>query len=145
MISHTQTGNGSNRPGLRDIPPSDTIFSAGRLPCSPSFVGVFPRTSAPPFRRLRSLLARVGSIPPTMASSSSFVKPLPPPLHSQRTAGRAVCLLDHEPVRIYVSLPRHPGIMKACHSTVLDHLGKRRALRNLERFYWWIGISSGTR
>ena len=59
--------------------------------------------------------------------------------------GRAVCLLNDEPIRIYVPLLMRPWIMQTCHSTASCHLGTRRTLRILERFYWWIGVNVCTR
>ena len=59
--------------------------------------------------------------------------------------GRAACLLNDEPVRIYVSLLMKPWIIQACHSTAFCHLGTTRTLRMRERFYWWIGMIVCTR
>ena len=59
--------------------------------------------------------------------------------------GRIACLLNDEPLHIYVPLLMRPWIMQACHSTASCHLGTTRTLRMLERFYWWIGMSVCTR
>ena len=69
----------------------------------------------------------------------------PPPPDAPRSVGRAACLLNNEPVRIYVPLFMRPWIMQACHSTASCHLGTSRTLRMLERFYWWIGMNVCTR
>ena len=58
----------------------------------------------------------------------------PPLSDSQRPVGRVVCLLNDEPVCIYVPLPIRPWVMQACHSTASFHLGTTRTLRMLERF-----------
>ena len=59
--------------------------------------------------------------------------------------GRTACLLNDEPIRIYVPLLMRPWIMQTCHLTVSCHLGTTRTLRMLERFYWWIGTNVCTR
>ena len=59
--------------------------------------------------------------------------------------GRAACLLNDEPIRIYVPLIMRPWIMQACHSMTSCHPGTTRTLRMLERFYWWIGTNVYTR
>ena len=59
--------------------------------------------------------------------------------------GRAACLLNHEPIRIYVPLLMRPWVMQACHSTSSCHLSTTRTVRMLERFYWWNGMSICTR
>ena len=61
------------------------------------------------------------------------------------SVGQVACLLNDEPVRVYVPLLMRPGIMQACHSTASCHLGTTRMLRMLERFCWWIGINVCTR
>ena len=65
------TGRGSNRSSLRATSPCAKSFLAGRQPYQPTCCRVFPRTSAPPSRRFRSLLAKAGYTPPTTASSCS--------------------------------------------------------------------------
>ena len=61
------------------------------------------------------------------------------------SVGRAACLVNDEPIRIYVPLFMRPRIMQACHSTSSCHLGTTRTLRMLERVYWWIGMNVCTR
>ena len=87
----TLTGRRSNKPSLRATPPCATSFLAGRQPDQPTFYRVFLRTSAPPSRRFRSLLAKAGYTPPMTPSSSD----------SQRPVRRAACLLKDEQVRVY--------------------------------------------
>ena len=69
----------------------------------------------------------------------------PPPPDAPSSVGRAVCLLNDESVLIYVHLFVCPWIMKACHSTASCHVGTKRTLHMLERFYWWIGMNICTR
>ena len=73
------------------------------------------------------LLVRSPTLPPTRSDKPNSV-------------GRVACLLNDEPVPIYVPLLMRPWIMQACHSTVSCHLGTTRTLHMLERFYWWIGM-----
>ena len=68
-----------------------------------------------------------------------------PPSDSQHPVRRAACLLNDEPIRIYVPLLMRPWVMHTCHSTASYHLGTTRAPRMLERSYWWIGLSIYTR
>ena len=110
------------------------------------FCRVSVRTSAPPSRRSRSLLAKAGCTPPTTAPfCSSANRPCNHlPTRSARWDARLV-LLNDEPIRIYVLLLLRPWVMQACHSTATCHLGSTRTLRMLERFYWWIRMSICTR
>ena len=78
------------------------------------------------------LLVRNPTLPPTRSDKSNPV-------------GRAACLPNNEPVRIYVPPLMHPWIMQACHSAASCHLGTRRTLRMLEWFCWWVGMNVGTR
>ena len=78
------------------------------------------------------LLVRNPTLPPTRSG-----KPKP--------VGRAACLLNDKPVRIYVPLLVRPWIMQDCHSTASCHLGTTRALRMLQPFDWWIGMDVCTR
>ena len=73
--------------------------------------------------------------------------PTPPPPTSDEpsSVGRAACLLNGEPIRIYAPLLMRPWIMQACNSTASCHLGTTRTLRMLEQFYWWIGMNVCTR
>ena len=68
--------------------------------------------------------------------------PTLPPTRSDKpnSVGRPACLLNDEPVRIYIPLLMRPGIMQACHSKAACHLGTTHTLRMLERFYWWVGV-----
>ena len=78
------------------------------------------------------LLVRNPTLPPTRSDKPNYVR-------------RAACLLNDEPVRIYVPLPMCPWIMQACHSTASCHLGTTLTLCMLKRFYWWIGMDVCTR
>ena len=79
-----------------------------------------------------ALLVRNPTLPPTTSDKPNSV-------------GRAACLLNDEPVRIYAPLLTRPLIVQACHSTACCQLGTTRTLRMLERFYWWIGMNMCTR
>ena len=74
------------------------------------------------------LLVRAPTLPPTRSDKPNSV-------------GRAACLLNDEPVRIYIPLLMRPWIVQACHSTASCHLGTTRTLRMLERLHWWIGMN----
>ena len=66
---------------------------------------------------------------------------LPPSRYDEpNSVGRAACLLNDEPARIYVPLFMRPWIMQDGHSTASCLFGTMRTLRMLERFYWWIGM-----
>ena len=58
--------------------------------------------------------------------------------------GRKACLLNDEPIRIYVPLLLRSSALQICHSTASCHLGTARTPRMFERFYWWIGMSIRT-
>ena len=68
-----------------------------------------------------------------------------PPSFLQHPVRRAACLLNSEPVPIYVPLLMRRWAMQACHSTVSCLLSTTCTLRMLERFYWWIGMYICTR
>ena len=74
------------------------------------------------------LLVRNRTLPPTSSDKPNYV-------------GQAACLLNDEPVRLYVALLMRPWIMQACDSTASCHLGTTRTLRMLGRLFWWIGMS----
>ena len=69
----------------------------------------------------------------------------PPAPDAPSSMGRAACLLNDEPIRIYVPLVMRPWIMQACDSTASCHVGTTHTLRMLERLYWWIGMNVCTR
>ena len=59
-------------------------------------------------------------------------QPTPQPAaDSHRPVGRAACLLNDDPVRIYVPLLIRPWVMQACHSTASCCLGTKRITRML--------------
>ena len=119
-----------------------------RRPCHPTFCRATPRTSVPPFRTSRKWLVKNDYARPTTTSSVLPVRnPTPPPTTSDEpsSVGRSACLLNDEPIRIYVSLLMRPWIMQACHSTTSCHLGTTRTMRMLGRFSWWIDMNVCTR
>ena len=110
------------------------------------FLSCFPSHQRPPFSEVQELSTK-GRLHTTDAGIVLLVRqPSPPPASdTQRPVGRTACLLNDEPIRIYVPLLMRPWVMQACHSTVSCLLGTERTLRMLERFYWWIGMSICTR
>ena len=68
-----------------------------------------------------------------------------PPPDAPSSTGRAACLLNDEPARIYVPLLMRPWIMQAYLSTASCHLGTTRTLRMLQWFCWWIDMNVCTR
>ena len=62
-----------------------------------------------------------------------------------RPGERAARLLNDESLRIYVPMLMRPWIMQACHADASCHLGAARTLSMLERYYWWIGMSTCTK
>ena len=66
-------------------------------------------------------------------------------LGTQRPVGHAACLLNDEPIRVYVPLLMHPWILQASNSIAFCHQGTARTLRVLEFFYWWMGMCMCTR
>ena len=60
-------------------------------------------------------------------------KPTLPPTRSDKPnpVGRAACLLNDEPNRIYAPLLMRLWIMQACHSAASCYLGATRTLRML--------------
>ena len=74
------------------------------------------------------LLVRNPTLPPTRSDKPNSVR-------------RGACLLNDEPVRIYVPLLMRIWIMQAYHSTTSCQLGTTRTLSMLELFYWWIGMN----
>ena len=55
--------------------------------------------------------------------------PLPLGSDTQYPVDRAACLLNDEPIRIYVPLHMRPWVVQACHSSASCHLGTARTLR----------------
>ena len=105
------------------------------------------RTSVHPSQTSRSWRIRVDYIQPNDDIVLLVRNPILPPTRSDKpnTVGRVACLLNDEPIRIYVPLLMRPWIKQACHSTASCRLGTARTLRMLERFYWWIGMNVCTR
>ena len=101
-VLRTPTGGGSNRPSPR-AKPRCAISFLGRRPCQTMFCRLFLHPSAFSFRKFWTLLPKDNCTKPTTASSCSSVDrfcPLPP--DSQLRTGRVACLMNNDPVRIYV-------------------------------------------
>ena len=112
-------------------------IALGRPPALPDdFLSCFPSHQRPSFSEIQELAGK-GRLHTTDDGTVLLVRqPTPqPPSDSQRPVGRAACLLNDEPIRIYVPLLMRPWVMQACHSTASCHLGTTRTLRMLERFY----------
>ena len=60
-------------------------------------------------------------------------------------SGRRIRHSYDDSIRIYVPLLARPCIMHACHAEVSCHLGVKRTLKMLERFYWWVGMEACTK
>ena len=121
-----------------------TIGRAPALP--PDFLSCYPSHQRPSLSDIQELAIK-GRLHTTDYDIVLLVRnPTPPPSpDAPSSVGRAACLLNAEPVRIYVSLLMRPWIMQACHSTASCHLGTTRTLRMLERIYRWIDMNACTR
>ena len=101
------------------------------------FLSCFPSHQCPSFSEIQELAGK--GRPHTTDDGTVLLvcQPTPqPPPDSQLPVGRAACLLNDEPIRIYVPLLMRPWVMQACHSTASCHLGTARTPQKLERFYW---------
>ena len=113
----------------------------------PEFLACYPSHKRPSLLDIQELTGK-GRLRKTDDDIVLLVRnPTLPPTKSDKpnSVGRAACLLNDEPVCIYVPLLMRLWIMQAGHSTVSCHLGTTRTLRILERFYWWIGMNVCTR
>lgn len=80
-------------------------------------------------------LARKGGLHTLDDDIVLLVGNLPPPRGSPNSVGRAACLLNNEPLRIFAPLLLRPCTIRACHSTASRHVGTTSTLRMLERLY----------
>ena len=139
-------GSESSTLSRRATPRCVLSLPAGRRSCRPTFWHANSRTSVHPSQTSKSWRVRVNCIQPTTLVLLVRNPTLPPTKSDKsNSVGRAACLLNHEPGRIYVPLLMCPWIMQACHSTASCHLGTTHTLRMLERFYLWIGMNVCTR
>ena len=121
-----------------------TISPPSALP--PDLLSWYPSHRRPPLSDIQELAGKEG-----FHTTDDIVllvrNPTPPPTTSDEpsSVGRAACLLNDEPIRIYVPLLMRPWITQACHSTASCHLGATHTLRMLKRFYWSIGMNVCTR
>ena len=111
-----------------------TIGRPSALP--PDFLSCYPLHQRPSLSDIQEL-ARKGRLLMTDAEVVLLVgNSTPPPMPDvPSSVGQAACLLNDEPIRIYVPLLMRPWIMQACHSTASCYLGTTRTLRMLDRFY----------
>ena len=116
--------------GRRSVPPPDVLacYLSHRRPSLPDLKQPAGKGRLHTTDDNIVLLVRYPTLPPTRSNKPNSV-------------GRAGCLLNDEPVRIYVPLLMRPWIMQACHSTASCHLGTTRTLHVLERLHWWIGMN----
>ena len=109
-------------------------ITIGRPPAPPpDFSSCCPSHKRPSLSNIQELDGK-GRLHTTDDDIVLFVRnppPPPPPLGVPSSVGRAACLLNDDPVRIYVPLLMRPWIMQACHSTASCHLGTTRTLRML--------------
>ena len=116
-----------------------SYFSIGRpLVLPPDFLACYPSHKRPSLSDIRELAGK-GRLHTTDDDIVLLVRnPTMPPTRSDKpnSVGRAACLLNDEPVRIYVPLLMRPWIMQAYHSTASCHVGTTRTLRMLGRFCW---------
>ena len=122
-------------------------IALGRPPALPDdFLSCFPSHQRPSFSEIEELAGK-GRFHTTDDGTVLLVRqPTPQPRpDSQRPVGRAACLLNDEPILLYVLLLMRPWVVQAFHSTASCHLGTTRTLRMLERFCWWIGMNICTR
>ena len=110
------------------------------------FLSCFPSHHRPSLSEIQELAGKCRLHTTDHGNVLLVRQPTPQPVtDSQRPVGHAACMLDDEPVRIYVPLLTRPWVMQACHSTASCHLGTTRTLQMLGRFYWWIGMIIHTR
>ena len=109
----------------------------------PELLACYPSHNHPSLSNIKGLAGK-GRLHTTDDDIVLLVRnPTLPPTKSDKpnSVGRAACLLNDEPIRIYVPMLMRPRIMQACHPTVSCHLGTTRTLRMLERFHWRIGMN----
>ena len=99
-------------------------------------VSYFPSHLRPPGSEVQDLASK-GRLHTTDVGIDLLVRQSSPPLEpgTQPTMGRTVCLLNHEPIRIYLPLLMHPRVMQACHSTAPCNLGTSRTRRILRHTF----------
>ena len=99
-----------------------TIGQASARP--PDLLSCYPSHQRPSFSGIQELAGR-GRSHTTDGDIVLLVRnPTPPPTPDEPSlVGRAACLLNDDPIRIYVPILMRPWIMQACHSTASCHLG----------------------
>ena len=124
------------------------VSIGGPLVLPPEFLVCYPSHKRPSLSDIKKLAGK-GRLHTTDNDIVLLVRnPITlPPTRSDKpdSVGRAACLLNDEPVCIYVPLLMRPWIIQACHSTASCHLGTTRTLRMLEHCYWWFRMNVCTR
>ena len=115
-----------------------TIGRPSALP--PDFLSYYPSHKRPSLSDVQKQASK-GRLQTTDDDIVLLVRnQTPPPKTSEKpsSVGGAACLLNDEPIHVCVHVPLfvRPWIMQDYHSTASCHLGTKRTLRMLERFYW---------
>ena len=113
----------------------------------PDFSACYPPHKRLPLSDIQELAGK-GQLHTTDDDIVLLVRnPTPPPATSDKpnSMGRAACLLNDKPIRMYVPLGMRPWTMQARCSTASCHLDTACALHILERIYWWIDMNVCTR
>ena len=120
------------------------VLGRPALPANP--VLCFPSHKRPSFSEIQEIAVK-GRLHITDDGIVLFIRRWTPSPRSdlQRPVGSAACLLNDEPVRIYVPMRMRSWVMQVCHSTVSCHLGITCALRMPKHSYRWIVMDICTR
>ena len=105
-------------------------IALGRSPALPDdFLSCFPSHQRLPFSEIQELAGK-GRLHTTDDDTVVLVRQPTPPAapDSQPPVGRVACLLNDEPIRIYVPLLVRPWVMQAYYSTSSCHIGTTRTL-----------------
>ena len=117
-------GSANSTQSRRATPRYVTSLSVGRRSCHPRSWQCHPSPKRPSPSDIQELAGK-GRLHTTDDDIVLLVRnPTLPPTSSDKpnSVGRAACLLNDEPVRIYVPLFMRPWIIQACHSTASCHL-----------------------
>ena len=111
-------GRESSRLSRRAMPQCATSLSAGGRPCHLDCLSCYPSHKRPSLSDIQELAGK-GRLHTTYGGIVLLARnsTAPPPPDTPSSVGRAACLVNNEPVRIYAPLLMRPWIMQACHST----------------------------